>query len=171
MRYLACEKCCGPVRVDDGSFTNHRGQRCEHFYESTPSKNAESVMVIFRGPDGKVSIPWEPNTPCPKGYVVEEVRGAPAVRRLEKELDQKDIQRYKRHQAKLERIFAPQRAQRREDLKQLARDGVTTVREKDGSTRTIQVSEFGRALAREKLRRLDQGGYANNYEPGNYRRE
>lgn len=122
-------------------------------------------MTIFRGPNGKISIPWEPNAPCPKGYVVEEVRGARAVRRLEKELDAKDIQRHQQFQEKLRRLHEPARAKRREDLKQIIREGVTT-----HEGRTIRVSEFGRAIAREALRR-SEAGYSKQYDPGNYRRE
>lgn len=169
MRYIACEKCQGPVRVDDGSYLNHKGEQCTHFFEIgvDTGRNSESVTVIFRGPNGKVSIPWEPDTPCPAGYVREEVRGARAVRRLEKELDAKDIARYRQHQEKLQRVFAPQRAQRREDLKQIIREGVTT-----HEGRTIRVSQFGRDLARERLRRLDQeSSTRGNYDPGNYRRD
>lgn len=163
MRYLACDKCKGPVRVDDGSFLNSKGEQCDHLGQR--SRNAESTMTIFRGPDGKISIPWEPDAPCPKGYVVEEVRGTRAVRKLERELDQKDIARHKSHQEKLRLLHEPARAKRREDLKQIIREGVTT-----HEGRTIRVSEFGRAIAREALRR-SESGYTKQYDPGNYRRE
>lgn len=165
MRFTACEKCKGPVRVDDGSLINHKGEPCTHF-GGPRERNVESVTTIFLGPDGKISIPWERNTPCPPGYVVEEVRGAQAVRKLEKELDQKDIKRYQQHKLKQEAIFGAQRAKRQEDLKQIVREGVAI-----HEGRTIKVSDFGRRIAQEKLDQLNKGGYSQNYDPGNHRRE
>lgn len=122
-------------------------------------------MTIFRSKDGKISIPWSRDTPCPPNYVAEEVRGARAVRRLEKEMDAKDIQRHQNHQLKQQAIFGPQREKRKEDLRQIVREGQTV-----HEGRTIKVSEFGRELARQALRKSEQG-YSQNYSPGNYRRE
>lgn len=154
--YIWCDKGNHLIRVDDGSL-------CEHY--APPARNTESTMTIFRGPGGKISIPWDPSTPCPPGYTLEQVRGARAVRKLEKELDAKDIKRHQQFQEKLQRLHAPSKAQRREDLKQIVRDGVTT-----HEGRTIRVSEFGREMARQALQRSEQK-YSQNYEPGNYRRE
>lgn len=123
-------------------------------------------MTVFRGPNGEISIPWERSTPCPKGYEVEEVRGARAVRRLEKELDAKDIKRHQDFKLKQEAIFGPQREKRRQDLRQIVRDGVTV-----HEGRTIRVSDFGRAVAQAKLDQLNKGGYSDCYDPGNHRRE
>lgn len=167
--YRACDKCGGPVRVDDGSFINHKGEECIHFFEAT--RNVESTLTVFRSPDGKVSIPWEPNAPCPPGYTTEEIRGAAATRRLEKELDAQDRKRYERYQQKVERLKAPSRERRRQDLQQIIREGCTTVPDGRGGTRTIRVSQFGRDIARQALKRIDQGGYSQRYDPGNYRRE
>lgn len=168
-RYIACTKCEAPVRVDDGSFLNTRGEQCEHLFE--PRKNCESSLTVFRSPDGKISIPWEPTDPCPPGYQIEEVKGARAVRRLEKELDSQDRKRYEQFQLKLERVKGPGREKRRQDLQQIIRDGVTTVPDGRGGIRTIHVSPFGRDIARAALARIDRGTYSKNYDPGNYRRE
>jgi len=161
MIYLWCKDCEAVREVSPEP-------ACVHFGRVPKRRNAESVTVVFRSPDGKVSIPWEPNAPCPKGYVREEVRGARAVRRLEKELDAKDMKRYQRFQENRQRLFRHDK--RREDLKQIVSQGVTTKIDHDGSRRTIQVSQFGRDLAREALRKMDNAP-SERYEPGNYRRE
>lgn len=88
------------------------------------------------------------------------------MRRLEKELDAKDIKRHQDFQLKQQAIFGRQREKRREDLRQIVRDGVTV-----HEGRTIRVSEFGRAMAQAKLDQLNKGGYSQNYDPGNHRRE
>jgi hypothetical protein len=168
LRYIACKDCLGPVRIDDGSYQNQHGEVCQHYGARVLQRNCESNMTIFRSPDGQVSIPWEPDTPCPKGYIKEEVRGARAVRRLERELDARDIQRHHNWLRKRDHLF--NRSQRREDLKQIARDGVYTVTDKDGCKHTKHVSEFGRSMARQALRKMD-GGYSERYDPGNFRRE
>lgn len=169
-RYIACYDCHGPVRIDDGSYQNQRGEVCQHYGARSPQKNVESTLVIFRGADGKPSIPWDPNTPCPKGYTREEIRGVRATRRLEKELDARDYARHQHFQQKKEVIFGPRRQRSREDLKQIIRDGTYTVTDGNGSIKTRHVTEFGRSLAREALRRMDSG-YSKPFEAGNYRRE
>lgn len=161
-RFTYCDGCKKVVRIDL--------PECVHFGAFKAGKNTESVTVVFRSPDGKVSIPWDPNTPCPKGYVREEVRGARATRKLEKELDARDYRRYQHFQQKKEVIFGPRRQRSREDLKQIIRDGTYTMTGRDGHTQTRHVTEFGRSLAREALRRMDSG-YSKPFEAGNYRRE
>jgi len=168
-RYLACYKCETSVRVDDNSFINSRGEQCEHFFDQT--KNTESSLTVFRSPDGKVSIPWEPNAPCPAGYRKEEIRGARATRKLERELDAQDRKRYQQHQLKLEAVKGPGREKRRADLQQLIRDGVTTVPDGRGGQRTIHVTQMGRDIARAALAKIDNRPTSGNYDPGNYRRE
>lgn len=162
--YLYCAACKAVMQVSPEP-------ECVHFGRASRQHNAESVMVVFRSPDGKVSIPWEPNTPCPKGYVREEIRGVRATRRLEKELDTIDRKRYEQHQLKLQNVLGPQRERRRQDLHQIIREGQTTVPDGRGGQRTIRVTEMGRNIAREALRKMDNGGYSQRYEPGNYRRE
>lgn len=161
--YIYCDQCRHCIRTDDGSY-------CRHYLTRARTHNVESSMVVFRSPDGKVSIPWEPNAPCPAGYVREEVRGARAVRKLERELDARDLRRHQQHMAKREFVFGPQRQKRREDLKQIVRDGSYTVTDRDGRTHTKHVTQVGRDLARAALSRLDSG-YSKSYDPGNYRRD
>ncbi len=165
-RYLLCHKCETIVRVDDNSYLNSRGEPCDHFFD-TP-KTSESTLVVFRSPDGKISIPWEPNAPCPPGYTKEEIKGAAASRRLEKELDAADRKRYEQYQLKVERIKGPARERRRADLQQIMRDGCTTVPDGQGGLRTINVSQFGRDIARQALAKMDSG-YSKSYDPGNFR--
>src|SRR5262252_755070 len=100
LRYLACTKCESPVRVDDGSYQNDRGEVCQHYGARLRQHNCESSMVIFRSPNGKISIPWQPDAPCPKGYRREEIHGANNVRHLERELDARDIARHEKFQLK-----------------------------------------------------------------------
>jgi len=157
-RFMYCDDCAKVVRVDL--------PECVHFGAIKVSKHVESTTVVFRSSSGKISIPWDDKTPCPKGYVREEIRGARAVRRLEQELDAKDLQRHRNWQEKRQLLF--RHDERREDLKQIISQGVTTKVDADGTRRTIHVSQFGRDLARQALRRIDSAP-PERYDPGNYR--
>src|SRR5438552_521156 len=97
--YLHCTDCNSVVRVAPDP-------ECVHFGKAT-RRTTESVTTIFRGPNGRVSIPWSPDAKVPKGFVKEEVRGARAVRRLEKELDAQDLQRHRHNQESEHRVFGP----------------------------------------------------------------
>lgn len=146
------------IRTDDGSY-------CEHFEAQQSTKGVESVTVVFRSPDGKVSIPWDHETPCPPGYAREEIRGPRALRKLERELDAADIKRHNNFRDNRDRLYEPQRRQRREDLRQIIRDGVTV-----HEGRTIRVTQQGRDIARAALERGERG-YSDRYDPGNHRRD
>jgi len=126
---------------------------CSHF--GKVQRNTESVMVIFRGPDGKVSIPWSDKTKTPEGFVREEVRGAKAVRKLERELDAKDLARHHQYQEKMERFMEPINNSVREGLK----------RQRDNARHP-----FERDLAAAALARMDRG-YSQNFDAGNHRSE
>lgn len=142
-----CDSCSKVVRTDI--------PECVHYGAYRMQKNVESVTVVFRGPDGKVSIPWEPGAKCPSGYVREEVRGARAVRRLEKELDAKDLAKHRHFKEQQERLFSPQMNHHRENLKHIAR---------------THQHQFGRDLAKAALARSERG-YSSTYDPGNHRSE
>ena len=159
-RYIWCNDCKALIRLDTGEY-------CDHYIaKNFPS--IESVTVVFRGPNGDVSIPWDHSSPTPEGYVREELRGSRALRKLERELDAKDIKRHAQYQEKVERQFYMQREQRRRDLHDMIRTGVAVVQGADGSKRTIHLSERGRDLARAQLER-GQRGYSERYDPGNHR--
>lgn len=140
-----CDDCSKVVRTDV--------PECVHYGAYKLQKNTESVTVVFRSKDGRVSIPWEPNAKCPTGYVREEVRGSRAVRRLERELDAKDLQRHRESQLRMEAMKAPQLHYHRERLKQIARE---------------HPHQFGRDLAKAALSRSERG-YSSNYDAGNHR--
>lgn len=159
--YLYCRDCKAVKQVSPAP-------ECIHFGKVGRTRNCASSMTIFRGPDGQISVPWDDKTPCPKGYEREEIRGARAVRQIERELDAKDIARHRRFQENRQKLF--RHDQRREDLKQIISQGVTTKRDAQGNVKTIHVTEFGRKLAREALRRMDSAP-TDRYDPGNYRRE
>ena len=161
--YLWCETGNHLIRTDNGEF-------CEHYIAKHSTKGVESVTVIFRGPDGKITLPWQHDAPCPPGSVREEVRGPKALRRLEKELDAKDLKRHRDYVEKEARLKAPGLARRRADLHQIIRDGATTVPDGKGGRRTIHVSPFGREIARHALARMERG-YSDRYDPGNHRRD
>jgi DNA-binding MarR family transcriptional regulator len=50
----------------------------------------------------------------------------------------------------------------------MVRTGVATLTGADGSRKTIHLTEKGRDLAREALRR-SESGYSQRYDPGNHR--
>jgi hypothetical protein len=116
-------------------------------------RNAESVTVVFRGPNGETSIPWEPTAKCPPGYQREEIRGSWAVRKLERELDAKDLQHYRETQERKQMLIEPRLQHHRENLKQIVREAR---------------NPFERHLAQAALDR-SQRGYSTNYDPGNHR--
>lgn len=151
--YIACEKCVGLVRVDDGSYATRNGT-CEHLDADRRQRNSESSMVVFKSKDGRISIPWEPNAPTPKGFVREEVRGANNVRKLEREMDAHDLKRHKRHKESIERVFGPELEARRNNLKELARSAP---------------HPFSRALAQAALDKQSRGYSNSNWEAGNHR--
>jgi hypothetical protein len=144
-RFQYCDDCKKVVRVDL--------PECVHFGAFVQQKNAESSMVVFRSADGKVSIPWEPNAKCPAGYQREEVRGARNVRKLERELDAKDLARHRQHQEKMERFMAPINSSMREGLKAQMRNAR---------------HPFEKDLAQAALDHLDRG-YSDRYDAGNHR--
>lgn len=158
MRMIYCTTGDHMIRTDDGSY-------CDHYIEKHVDKGVESVTVIFRSPDGKISIPWDHSSPCPAGYQREEVRGPKALRKLERELDAADIKRHNNFRDNRDRLFAPMRQQRRDDLQQIVRDGVTV-----HEGRTIRVTQQGRDIARAALERSERG-YSDRYDPGNHRRD
>lgn len=101
-----------------------------------------------------MSIPWEPGAKCPAGYERQEVRGARAVRRLEKELDAKDLTKHRHFKEQQERLFSPQMNHHRENLRHIVRNAT---------------HPFQKSLAQAALDR-SQRGYSNqNWEAGNHR--
>lgn len=150
--YLACDKCHGLVRVDDGSYSTRNGV-CEHLDADYRHRNVESSMTVFKYADGRTSIPWSPDVPTPRGAERVEVRGSHNVRKLERELDAKDSARHRKHKESVERVFGPELAARRKNLRQIARE---------------HPHQFGRDLAAAALQR-SQRGYSENYDPGNHR--
>jgi len=153
--YLHCVDCNQVVRISPDP-------ECVHYGKLPRRRNSESVTVVFRGPNGRVSIPWSPDAKIPKGFVREEVRGARAVRRLEKELDAQDLIRHRRNQESEHRVFGPSRQRIREDLHQMIREGVAKV-----GDRTVQLTDTGKEYARAALKKLD-GGYSKNFDPDNH---
>lgn len=140
-----CDDCSKVVRTDI--------PECVHFGAFKMQKNAESVTVVFRSKDGKVSIPWSPDAKCPPNYVREEIRGARAVRKLEREMDASDLRRHRKSTARMEALKAPQLNYHRERLKQIARE---------------HPHQFGRDLAKAALTKSEQG-YSTNFDAGNHR--
>jgi hypothetical protein len=116
-------------------------------------RNSESSMTVFRYADGRISIPWEPNSKVPAGAVREEVKGAHNVRKLEREMDAHDLKRHRKHKESYDRVFGPELEARRENLKHIAR---------------THEHPFGRALAQAALDR-QQSGYSTNFDAGNHR--
>lgn len=151
--YIACAKCTLPVRVDDGSFKTRTGKRCEHL-GGTPHRNSESSMVIFRFADGRISVPWEPGSKVPAGAVREEVRGARAVRKLEREMDAKDLSKHRHYEEKLERMMEPVNASMRAGLRRQMANARTP---------------FERDYVRGVLDRLERKPATSGYEAGNHR--
>lgn len=143
---MYCDDCKKVVRVDL--------PECVHFGAFTAQKNSESSMVILRKPDGSISIPWEPTARCPKGAVREEVRGSRAVRKLERELDAKDISKHHRYQEKMERMMAPINASVRDGLKRQMANAR---------------NPFEKDFARRALERIDRTPITSGYDPGNHR--
>lgn len=145
-RYIFCDQCHTCIRTDDGSY-------CQHYLTRGRTHNVESTMTIFRSHDGKVSVPWSPDSKCPKGFVREEVRGARAVRRLEKELDSKDLARHRHFQEKTERMMEPINRSIREGLKHQMRNAR---------------HPFEKQLAQAALDKMERG-YGDRFEAGNHR--
>lgn len=141
--YRYCDPCAKVVRIDE--------PECAHFGRA--QRNSESVTVVFRGPDGKISIPWEPTAKCPEGFVREEVRGARAVRRLERELDAKDLATHRATEERKARFQEPINKVVRENLHHKLRNAR---------------HPFERQLVQGMLDRMDRG-YSSNYEAGNHR--
>ena len=147
--YLYCNACKDVKQISPEP-------ECVHFGKLPRRRNSESSMVIFRNADGKVSIPWEPNARTPKGFVREEVRGARAVRKLERELDARDLQRHRHYQEKHERIMAPINASVRDGLKRQM-----------SSART----QFEKDYVRRMLERLERKPVTSGFDAGNHRSE
>lgn len=141
--YRHCTPCNRVVRVDE--------PECAHFGRA--QRNSESVTVVFRGPDGKVSIPWEPTAKCPEGFVREEVRGARAVRRLERELDAKDLATHRATEERKARFQEPINKVVRENLLHRMRNAT---------------HPFEKSLAQAALDRMERS-YSTNYDAGNHR--
>lgn len=127
---------------------------CIHFGKQPRHRNSESSMVIFRYPDGRTSIPWSPDAKTPKGAIREEVRGAKAVRKLERELDAKDLSKHRHYQEKLERMMEPVQASMREGLRRQMSNAST---------------QFEKDYVRGVLDRLDRKPVTSGFEAGNHR--
>jgi hypothetical protein len=161
-RFMYCDDCHKVVRVDL--------PECIHFGACTMRRNAESVTVVYRNKDGKISTPWNPDHPRvvanarKHGLERVEIRGARAVRKFERELDARDLSRHRRHMEKREQLFAPMINRARQDLHDIVREGQTRI-----GNQVIKVSQQGRNLAREELRRLERGYSEQNWESGNHR--
>ncbi len=147
LHYLWCRECAAVRQT-------YPKPECVHFGKVKRHRNSESSMVVFRFKDGRVSIPWEPGTKVPQGAVREEVRGARAVRKLEREMDAKDLSRHHNYQEKLERMMEPVNHSMREGLRHQMRNATTT---------------FEREYVQATLDRLDRKPVTSGYDPGNHR--
>ena len=132
----------------------HPEPGCVHFGKQRRHTNSESSMVVFRFADGRTSIPWSPDAKVPRGAVREEIRGAKAVRKLERELDAKDLSKHRHYQEKLERMMEPIQASMRSGLRQQMNRATT---------------QFERDYVRAAMERLDRKPSEQNWEAGNHR--
>lgn len=145
--YLYCEPCKKVRQVSPEP-------ACIHFGKRSLQHNSESSMVVFRFADGRTSIPWSPDAKLPRGAVREEIRGAKAVRKLERELDAKDLSKHRHYQEKLERMMEPINASMRAGLHRQMSNATT---------------QFERDYVRGVLDRLDRQPASSGYEAGNHR--
>lgn len=100
-------------------------------------------VVIFRGTKGKVRFPGRANAPTPKGYERVELRTSHEIHKFEREMNAKEISRYRDKQEREERCYGPfhesMRSQLRGHLQHFSAYGrdfaETAIRENDNRPR------------------------------------
>lgn len=80
-------------------------------------------MVVFRGPQGQISIPGSSHSKPPKGYVREEITTRKAADRLCKELNVRDSQKFWSNQQHEYEFYNKSLAGNRRDIERMMEDG------------------------------------------------
>lgn len=150
--YIYCEPCSAVVEKWVG---------CEHQNPARPGRSAAPLAVVFRGPNGEISVPGQPTDRMPRrlqrlGYTVETVQDSHQYSKLMKEMDGEARRKHEQYQERAQAQFDAQQKARREELM----SQLTTQFGRDFAREAIRESE----RQRYEQQRYDAGSYIEGYE-------